>query len=117
MERIYDRICGTIFYTIFSTWTFNIVFDTIFGTFFGQFFDDYMDRRVFGGFRKVFGHFSIQDKKGFAPLGPISWAEDGDDLLWSLKQKIKTDSLLLSLYPDLPDTWHFSANYYDNTKA
>ena len=36
-----------------------------------QFFDDYMDRRVFGRFRKVFGHFSIQDKKGFAPFGPI----------------------------------------------
>ena len=47
--------------------TFNIVFDTIFG----HFFDDYMDRRVFGRFRKVFGHFSIQDKKGFAPFGPI----------------------------------------------
>ena len=97
MEQIYDMICGrissTIFCTIFSTWTFNIVFDTIFG----QFFDDYMDRRVFGRFRKVFGHFSIQDKKGFAPFGPIFWAEDGDDLLWSLKQKIKTDSLLLSL--------------------
>ena len=60
---------------------------------------------------------TFQDKKGFAPFGPFSWAEDGDDLLWSLKQKIKTDSLLLSLYPDLPDTWHFSANYHNNTKA
>ena len=51
----------------------------------------------FEDLEKFLGHFSNKDKKGFAPFGPISWAEDGDDLLWSLKQKIKTDSLLLSL--------------------